>query len=76
MSVTPTDKEVIVALDFEGQSNYSESYHNRSNERTTGVGSIERTVQEDALLVLFNTAISNLVRGPHPDRHNCLVKVE
>ncbi|KAI0250890.1 CHAT domain-containing protein [Lactifluus subvellereus] len=43
MSVTPTDTELIVALDFEG------------------VGSIERTVQEDTLLVLFNTAISNLV---------------
>ncbi|KAI1789535.1 hypothetical protein LXA43DRAFT_892776, partial [Ganoderma leucocontextum] len=43
MSVTPTDKAVIVALDFEG------------------VHSIERSAQEDSLLVLFNTAISNLV---------------
>ncbi|KAH9965565.1 hypothetical protein BGW80DRAFT_1345251 [Lactifluus volemus] len=43
MSVTPTNEELIVALDFEG------------------VDSIERSPQEDALLVLFNTAISNLV---------------
>ncbi|KAJ6609456.1 hypothetical protein B0H10DRAFT_2063907 [Mycena sp. CBHHK59/15] len=43
MSVTPTENELIVALDFEG------------------VHSIERSVQEDTLLVLFNTAISNLV---------------
>ncbi|KAG6330620.1 hypothetical protein ID866_8469 [Astraeus odoratus] len=43
MSVTPMDKEIIVALDFEG------------------VHSIERSAQEDTLLVLFNTAISNLV---------------
>ncbi|KAI0302831.1 hypothetical protein B0F90DRAFT_1809754 [Multifurca ochricompacta] len=43
MSVTPTDAELIVALDFEG------------------VDSVERSLQEDTLLVLFNTAISNLV---------------
>ncbi|KAI6032571.1 hypothetical protein F5J12DRAFT_779054 [Pisolithus orientalis] len=43
MSITPTEKELIVALDFEG------------------VHSIERSAQEDMLLVLFNTAISNLV---------------
>jgi hypothetical protein len=29
---------------------------------TPGVHSIERSAQEDTLLVLFNTAISNLVR--------------
>lgn len=29
---------------------------------TTGVHSLERSAQEDNLLVLFNTAISNLVR--------------
>ncbi len=29
----------------------------------TGVHSLERSVQEDTLLVLFNTAISNLVSG-------------
>jgi GTPase Era involved in 16S rRNA processing len=28
-----------------------------------GIHSIERSAQEDALLVLFNTAISNLVRN-------------
>ncbi|KAI9460706.1 hypothetical protein F5148DRAFT_1276740 [Russula earlei] len=43
MSVTPTDDELIVALDFEG------------------VDTVERSPQEDTLLVLFNTAISNLV---------------
>ncbi|KAL4072300.1 hypothetical protein J3A83DRAFT_4093511 [Scleroderma citrinum] len=43
MSVTPTEKELVVALDFEG------------------VHSIERSAQEDTLLVLFNTAITNLV---------------
>ncbi|KAI0290685.1 hypothetical protein BC826DRAFT_1176746, partial [Russula brevipes] len=43
MSVTPTDDELIVALDFEG------------------VDSVERSPQEDTLLVLFNAAISNLV---------------
>ncbi|KAH8114638.1 hypothetical protein DFH11DRAFT_1508680 [Phellopilus nigrolimitatus] len=43
MSVTPTDNDLIVALDFEG------------------VHSIERSAQEDTLLVLFNAAISNLV---------------
>ena len=31
----------------------------------TGVRSLERSAQEDTLLVLFNTAISNLVREPH-----------
>ncbi|KAI6101004.1 hypothetical protein EV401DRAFT_1890426 [Pisolithus croceorrhizus] len=48
MSVTPTEKELIVALDFEDCSR-------------VGVHSIERSAQEDTLLVLFNTAISNLV---------------
>ncbi|KAF8306079.1 hypothetical protein DL93DRAFT_2065742 [Clavulina sp. PMI_390] len=43
MSVTPTDRELVVALDFEG------------------IHSIERTPQEDMLLVLFNVAISDLV---------------
>ena len=33
--------------------------------RMTGVRSLERSAQEDTLLVLFNTAISNLVREPH-----------
>jgi hypothetical protein len=32
--------------------------------QTTGVHSLERSAQEDTLLVLFNTAISNLVRKP------------
>jgi hypothetical protein len=34
------------------------------NGQTTGVHSLERSAQEDTLLVLFNTAISNLVRYP------------
>ena len=38
--------------------------------RTTGVHSLERSAQEDTLLVLFNTAISNLVRKP---RHFVIV---
>jgi len=33
--------------------------------QTTGVHSLERSAQDDMLLVLFNTAISNLVRNPH-----------
>ena len=32
--------------------------------KQTGVHSLERSAQEDTLLVLFNTAISNLVREP------------
>ncbi|KAF8306077.1 hypothetical protein DL93DRAFT_2172249 [Clavulina sp. PMI_390] len=43
LSVTPTDDELVVALDFEG------------------IHSIERSAQEDMLLVLLNVAISNLV---------------
>ncbi|KAI6097344.1 hypothetical protein EDD16DRAFT_604216 [Pisolithus croceorrhizus] len=43
MSITPTEKELIIALGFEG------------------IHSIGRFAQEDTLLVLFNTAISNLV---------------
>ncbi|KAF8306096.1 hypothetical protein DL93DRAFT_250101 [Clavulina sp. PMI_390] len=43
LSVTPTDDELIVALDFEG------------------IRSIERSAQEDMLLVVLNVAISNLV---------------
>ena len=43
LSVTPTQNEVVVALDFEG------------------IHSIERTAQEDMLLVLFNVALSDLV---------------
>ena len=35
--------------------------------RMTGVHSLERSAQEDTLLVLFNTAISNLVRESSHD---------
>lgn len=62
MSVTPTEDELIVALDFEGvyqsASRFKEQYQTRP---PSGVHSIERSAQEDTLLVLFNTAISNLV---------------
>lgn len=67
MSVTPTDEALIVALDFEGQFDPSYSNHNQST-GLVGVDSIERSRQEDTLLVLFNTAISNLVRGQFPSR--------
>ncbi|KAG8831073.1 Vacuolar protein sorting-associated protein 13A [Serendipita sp. 399] len=43
LSVTPSDQELIVTMDFEG------------------IHSIERTQQEDVLLVLFQCAISNLI---------------
>ncbi|KAI9455150.1 hypothetical protein BJY52DRAFT_1224767 [Lactarius psammicola] len=46
LSVSPTDDALIVALDFE---------------EIIGVHSLERSAQEDTLLVLFNTALSNLV---------------
>ena len=61
MSVTPTYSELIISFDFEGLP--------LSSKITTilivaiGVHSIERSAQEDTLLVLFNAAISNLVRS-------------
>jgi hypothetical protein len=62
MSVTPTKEALIVALDFEGMSGALVK-RALSNRMLTGPGvhSIERSAQEDTLLVLFNTAISNLV---------------
>jgi len=69
MSVTPTDETLIVSLDFEGRFDAMlhpyDSDHFQSN-NTVGVDSIERSLQEDTLLVLFNTAISNLVRDVLP----------
>jgi hypothetical protein len=65
MSVSPTEDALIVALDFEGER--SDSCRGPLAEmltecpKTTGVHSLERSAQEDTLLVLFNTAISNLV---------------
>ena len=38
---------------------------------TTGVHSLERSAQEDTLLVLFNTAISNLVSAEYFDLLSC-----
>jgi hypothetical protein len=61
MSVTPTDSALIVALDFEGSFNFKIFVDCRDHEYHLGVHSPERTAQEDTLLVLFNTAISNLV---------------
>ena len=59
MSVTPTDAELIVSLDFEGLP--LPSTCTRYLTAAVGVHSIERSAQEDTLLVLFNAAISNLV---------------
>jgi hypothetical protein len=61
MSVTPTDSALIVALDFEGLLNFVILLDDCDRENHPGVHSPERTAQEDTLLVLFNTAISNLV---------------
>jgi hypothetical protein len=65
MSVSPTDDALIVALDFEGELTTLVEIRLTSTEygKTTGVHSLERSAQEDTLLVLFNTAISNLVRN-------------
>lgn len=62
LSVTPTDDELIVALDFEGICQIVllltlESAHTI----LIGIHSIERSAQEDMLLVLLNVAVSNLV---------------
>jgi hypothetical protein len=60
MSVTPTEDTLIVALNFEGTTRPSFSSRHSYNGSDTGVHSIARSAQEDTLLVLFNTAISNL----------------
>jgi hypothetical protein len=60
MSVTPTDNELLVALDFEGWLLLSFLLR-ITHQQMVGVDSVERSLQEDTLLVLFNTAISNLV---------------
>lgn len=63
MSVTPTTEALIVALDFEGNKHsWDKTPHSSpANNIASGVHSIERSAQEDSLLVLFNTALSNLV---------------
>jgi hypothetical protein len=38
------------------------------SQQIPGVDSVERSTQEDTLLVLFNTAISNLVRQLYSNR--------
>lgn len=60
MSVTPTDEILLIALDFEGIT-YTDCL-GIAIYFFLGVHSIERSAQEDTLLVLFNTAVSNLVR--------------
>ena len=60
MAVTPTEDSLIVALDFEGICRIDVPLSGLADVHE-GVHSIERTAQEDSLLVLFNTAISNLV---------------
>jgi hypothetical protein len=64
MSVTPTKDALVVALDFEGTSNQPLADIPYRYLPFIGVHSIERSAQEDTLLVLFNTAISNLVCCP------------
>ena len=68
MSVSPTEDALIVALDFEGEIKCvtPSEFTVTSYPRTTGVHSLERSAQEDMLLVLFNTAISNLVSNTSP----------
>lgn len=63
MSITPTSDALLVALDFEGKwcIVLNHQFH-KLYCQLSGVHSIERSAQEDTLLVLFNTAISNLVR--------------
>jgi len=61
MSVTPTAEALIVALDFEGWVFCRSCDFLKLIIFSEGVHSIERSAQEDTLLVLFNTAISNLV---------------
>jgi hypothetical protein len=66
LSVTPTAEALIVALDFEGPSKSYDVLKRACFSHRSGVHSIERSAQEDTLLVLFNTAISNLVRNAIP----------
>jgi len=58
--VTPTKDYLVVALDFEGSKFINYSNLNLYS-LPPAVHSIERSAQEDTLLVLFNTAISNMV---------------
>ncbi|ELU39519.1 cytochrome P450 [Rhizoctonia solani AG-1 IA] len=62
LSCTPTKDYLLVSLDFEGNLLPTGVFqlYIISHNIHLGVHSIERSAQEDALLVLFNTAISNL----------------
>lgn len=62
LSCTPTESYLLVSLDFEGKSSiYRIMIIACLIGVRIGVHSIERSAQEDALLVLFNAAVSNLV---------------
>ncbi|KAG8834732.1 hypothetical protein FRC17_007456 [Serendipita sp. 399] len=60
LSVTPTRECLVVAMDFEGTS-VPFSSPTLTHTLLLGVQSIERSPQEDMLLVLLNTAVSNYV---------------
>ncbi|KIO18759.1 hypothetical protein M407DRAFT_31571 [Tulasnella calospora MUT 4182] len=61
LSLCPTKDQVVIALDFEGELTLPLCMSLSSYLAVPGVHSLERTEQEDMLLVLFNAAISNLV---------------
>lgn len=61
LSLTPTEDELIVALDFEGAELGISCEGSIFKLLLSGIHSIERSAQEDMLLVLFNVALSNLV---------------
>lgn len=60
MSVTPTNDALIVALDFESCL-VVRNLTGVPTDLLTGLDGVKRSPQEEALLVLFNAAISNLV---------------
>ena len=59
MSITPTEEALHVAFDFEGTLTFPPASIPRN--LCPGVHGNERSPQEDVLLVLFASAISNLV---------------
>ena len=68
MSVSPTDDALIVALDLGGELDAACRQPSSPIPISVnpGIHSLERSAQEDALRVLFSTAISNLVsNSPH-----------
>ena len=63
MSVSPTKDALVVALDFDGEIECiaPSSFRKAQISQMIGVHRLDRSTQEDTLLVLFNTAISNFV---------------